>query len=453
MTTRREFLKQTAVVAAGAFLLPNSFNINILSKPKVVILGAGFAGLSAGYKLKQKGFDVTILEARNRIGGRVFSHVIDKEDNLVIELGGEWVGASHTRIAELCSELGLELQDNTFNSHLIYSNHYSPYGSWSYSDEWNKKYKNLIEEYLKSTEQDKINMDKISWWRFLMNNGISERDMQITELFNSTDFGEGARHFSAFMAMAEYAGSSPRNEMDLKIKGGNSQFAFKLAEKIGNDNIKLQQKVIEIDQQSDKIRVTCLNGNVFDCDEIVCAIPTHSMQKINWKPALPQEKIDAINSLIYARINKNAFLFNERFWKDESFDIVTDTYGHYFYHGTKSQKSDKGVLISYTIGDKADVIQRQNKKFKQNVAVQSLQPAFGDVSDKILKQINYYWGTDEYSKGAYAMYGIGQWFTIQPILASKFMKVHFAGEHIAEWQGYMEGAVNSGEIAADEIIG
>ena len=70
-------------------ILPGSFNIIAGVKPKVVIIGAGFAGLAAAYRLKQKGCQVVILESRNRVGGRVFSHQIDKDEDLVIELGAE----------------------------------------------------------------------------------------------------------------------------------------------------------------------------------------------------------------------------------------------------------------------------------------------------------------------------------------------------------------------------
>ncbi|MGH2575242.1 MAG: flavin monoamine oxidase family protein, partial [Ignavibacteria bacterium] len=251
----------------------------------------------------------------------------------------------------------------------------------------------------------------------------------------------------------EYAESSEKNEMDYKIKGGNIKLAEKIAEKIGIENVKLNHRAIEIVQSDGKVTIICQNDIKFECDKIVCSIPTYSMSKIEWKPSLPQEKLDAVNQLQYARINKNVFLFDERFWRDESFDMVTDVYGHYFYHGTKNQKSKKGALISYSIGDKADVIHRQNKEFKKEVAVNSLKAAFGDVSDKILKQVNYYWGIDSYSKGAYAFYGKGQWFKIMPALKSPFLNVHFAGEHLADWQGFMEGAVNSGEEAAEEIMG
>lgn len=453
MTTRRDFIKQSAILAAGTLVLPDAFNINLNAMPRVVIIGAGFAGLAAAYKLKQKGCEVTILEARNRIGGRVFSYEIDKNEKLVIELGAEWVGDSHERMKALCQEFGLDLMNNQFNTHLTFAGEYSPRGRWDYSNAWKTKFEKIIEDYAKYTDEDKKKLDKMDWWRFLMNNRISERDLQIRELADSTDFGESIRHVSAFAALAEYAESSERNEMDYKIKGGNGKLAEKLADRIGMENIKLKHKVLEINQTDGSVTVSCDNGFVISADNLICTAPTYSISRMEWKPALPEDKIEAINSLQYARICKNAVLCNERFWNDESFDMITDIYGHYFYHATKNQPSKKGVLISYTIGDKADVISRQNDKFKTNVVAESLKPAFGDVKDKFISHVNYYWGTDEYSKGAYALYSKGQWFTVMPKLKERFMSTYFAGEHLADWQGFMEGAIVSGEEAANQIVG
>ncbi|HEY3251919.1 MAG TPA: FAD-dependent oxidoreductase [Ignavibacteria bacterium] len=453
MTTRREFLKTTAVAAAGTLVIPSAINFNFGEKPKVVIIGAGFAGLAAAYRLKQKGADVTVLESRNRYGGRVFSFEIDKKEKLVIELGAEWVGASHERLIGLCNEFGLKLFNNQFDTHLIYAGQYYPKGKWDFEEGWKAKFNKLMNDYKNFTEEDKKKLDKMDWWRFLLNMDISERDLQIRELMDSTDFGETIRQVSAFAALAEYAESSEKNEMDYKIKGGNSRLADKFVDKIGNENIKLSHKVTEIIQHDGGVNVVCDNGTSFGADSIICAIPTFSMSRIKWTPGLPEEKLDAINSLQYARISKHAVLFSERFWKDEAFDMVTDVYGHYFYHATKSQKSEKGALISYTIGDKADVISRQNKKFRTRMISETLQPAFGDVSSKIVDQVDYYWGGDRQTRGAYALYGRGQWFTVMPVLKEKFMNVHFAGEHIADWQGFMEGAIVTGEEAADSIIG
>ena len=418
----------------------------------MIIIGAGFAGLSAALYLHKKKIDFIILEARNRIGGRVFSHTIDESENLVVELGAEWVGNSHTRLQNLCNEFGLELINNQFDTHLIYKEHYYKPNEWSYSDPWKEKFKTIIDNYSKLTQAQKIRIDKMDWWRYLVDHGCEGQDLDLRELLDSTDFGESIRHVSAFAALAEYAESSEKNEMDLKIKGGNSMLAKKIGEKIGPDKIQLQHSVNRIVQNTKGgVKVYCDNGQVFSGDKIICTAPTFALKKIKWEPGLPVDQVNAINELQYARINKNPLLFSERFWNDESFDMVTDQSPHYFYHATKNQSSKKGVLISYSIGEKAAVVANQSDEWKTSMIQQTLQPQFGDVRKLLEKQINYYWGNDQYSRGAYAIYGKGQWFRVMPILKRSHIHTHFAGEHLADWQGFMEGAINTGEEAAGRM--
>ena len=88
MSFRRKFIKESAITTGGLFLASSAFsNFFIAKKPKVIIIGAGFAGLAAAKYLHKKGIEFVILEARNRISGRVFSHTIDEKENLIIELG------------------------------------------------------------------------------------------------------------------------------------------------------------------------------------------------------------------------------------------------------------------------------------------------------------------------------------------------------------------------------
>jgi monoamine oxidase len=453
MSSRRQFIKETSLATGGILFASSSFNKFFISRtPRVIIIGAGFAGLAAAYYLHKKKIDFVILEARNRISGRVFSHTIDEQENLVIELGAEWVGNSHERMQNLCNEFGLELQNNQFESHLIYQGKYYKNGDWDFSEGWKKKFKLMLENYGHLTTADKVKLDRVDWWRYLVNNGCEGRDLDLRELLDSTDFGETIRSVSAFAALAEYAESSEKNEMDLKVKGGNSLLAKRIAEKIGYENIKLQHAVNKVVQNSKGgVRVYCDNGQVFTADKIICTAPTFAMKKIKWEPGLPADKVNAMNELQYARINKNPLLFSERFWKDESFDMITDQSPHYFYHATKNQQSKKGVLISYTIGEKAAVAANQNDEWKAAMIQQTLQPYFGDVRSLLEKQINYYWGNDPYSFGSYAVYGKGQLFSVMPVLQRSYIHTHFAGEHLADWQGFMEGAIDTGEMAARKI--
>ncbi len=457
MVSRRGFIRNAAIVSCGLLATNSSFGaFGITKKPKIIIIGGGFAGLSAAYYLSKKNIDFVVIEAQNRIGGRVFSHTIDKQENLVVELGAEWVGESHWRLRELVDELGLTLENNQFDTHLIYKGKYFKNDEWKYSTEWENRFKTLLENYNQMNEDARVELgkelDKIDWWRYLVNNGCTGQDLDLRELFDSTDFGETIRSVSAFSALSEYAENPEKsqNQMDYKIKGGNAVLAEKIADKIGRDKIITGRKVLRI-VQGDNVKVYCENGETYECDKIICTAPTFATKNIKWEPELPKEMSMAMDQLQYSRINKNPILFNNKFWKDERFDLITDTPVHYLYHATKNQASEKGVLMSYTIGDKAAVIANQSEEFRANLLQQALSPYFGDIKNYIEKQDNFYWGDNEYSKGAYAIYGKGQLYTLQPILKKPFLHTHFAGEHLADWQGFMEGAINTGEDAATMI--
>ncbi|MBW4661436.1 MAG: FAD-dependent oxidoreductase [Drouetiella hepatica Uher 2000/2452] len=462
MITRRKFLAGASiapVVLAGASIAParamaasKTFQMATSTPAKIVILGAGFSGLAAAYFLSKQGTDATILEARPRIGGRVLSHTIDDADNLVVELGAEWVGASHARLLSLCKELGLELKNNQLNTRLIYNGKYFEKEAWAYSDAWKNKFQEILDNYANLSEEDKIDLDQMDWWRYLVDNGISGQDLDVRELIDSTDFGESIRQVSAFAALSEYAESSRKNEMDYKIVGGNQQLAKAIAAKLKPEQILLNHRVVSIVQSGETVTITCSNGFKIEANKVICTLPTFAMKQIAWEPMLPRDKQRAISGLQYARINKNALLYNQRFWNDESYDLVTDVLPHYLYHATKNQPSQKGVLISYVIGDKADVFARQSDEWRSAVVDDALKSAFIDTRSRLLKQVSYYWGNDDYSRGSYAIYGTGQWFTIRPILERNFENVYFAGEHIADWQGFMEGAIETGEAAAEQIL-
>jgi monoamine oxidase len=452
---RRKFILST-IAGGTALAMPSVVQAAIVSKkpPKsVVIIGAGFSGLSAGHFLRQRGVRVTLLEARDRVGGRVFSFRSPALKDQVIEFGAEWVGYSHERVIALCKEFGLELFNNQFESHLTYGGVHSPPGAWGYDSQlaafWEKKTA-IWESY---SEEQKRKLDRMDWWRFLVQQGFSDKDVMIRELLDSTDFGESIRHTSAFAAFAEYAESSEMNEMDLKIRGGNSLLADKLAEAVGKENILLKHKVSRITQsKKNGVEIVCDNGKTFATDKLICTAPTLALQRIQWAPALPAVQVDAMQSLQYARIGKFPMIFSERFWKAENFDMVTDTPAHYFYHGTKDQPGTQGVLMCYATGDKADVLASVNKKQREDIILEALRPAFGDVRKYLVDAISYYWGNDAFSRGAYAFYGVGQWFDVMPVLRRPYMHTHFAGEHLADWQGFMEGAINSGEEAAEALF-
>jgi monoamine oxidase len=450
---RRSFIHATGLATVGTALTPQHLLADNLpkKKPFTIILGSGFAGLGAAKQLKDQGYDYVILEARNRKGGRVFTHYDSSWDGLTVELGAEWIGASHTEIKKFNNENQVGMEDHTFNTRLLFNDTFQEVGEWNF-DETHNNFKQALLQYKNADEKTLKALDKLDYWRYLNQIGLSEKNIEIREFLDSTDFGESIRNVSAFAALSEYAFSSEKNEMDLWTKGGNSKMIDTLVNYVGDDKIKLNHAVTSVTQKKKKLSVTCANGAVFEGDRIICTIPTYAISKIKWEPGFCSTKKDALDALQYCRIIKTSILFSERFWKDESFDMLTDTLGHYFFHSTKLQPGKKGVLTSYAIGDKAQVLSKMTRLKKIKELTHCLQPAFGNIENMALDAQAYYWGNDQHTMGAYAIYDTNQWFSHRLALMEPENNIFFAGEHLAEWQGFMEGAFVSGMDAAKAVI-
>ncbi len=456
-TDRRDFLKTLVATCAGTAFAPSVFSQR--RKRSAVIIGAGFAGLAAAFKLKSGGWNVTVLEARDRIGGRVFSHRFSlalpngqaSASSLICELGAEWVGESHERIKALCHDFKIPLQKHQFEDYLLQDGKVSPPGEWGFSAQGKAAFEKLINGYEKLTPLQKTKLDKYDWWTYLEKIGFSEEDLRLRDLMDSTDFGESIRHVSAFAALAEYAESSPKNEMDYKMTGGNSRLAEEFARRIGADNIKLGTLVTEVNQSRGTVTVKTATES-YKADAVICTAPIQSLLKIKFNPPLPPTQVEAAEKLTYARICKNSVLCARRFWKDENFSMVSDVTSHYYFHGTQNQPGTEGILTSYAIGEKADILASQSDERRLRIITNDLTDLDKNAPNLARGIASYAWQRDKYTDGAYALYKPGQWFGIRPILQRPHGKVFFAGEHLADWQGFMEGAIETGEAAAANLI-
>ena len=449
-TTRREFLQTAGLAAIGAPLVFSPFIQR--RNYSCVIIGSGLSGLAAANVLKQAGWSVTVLEARPRIGGRVLSFSFKDNPKLVCELGGEWVGESHERMKALCHDFAIPLQDHRFEASLMRDGVVKRPGQWDFSPQAKAAFEKFKKTYHSYSQRDRVRLDQYDWWTWLEEIGFTEDDLLLRELQDSTDFGETIRMVSAYAAAAEYFESSPANEMDFKMEGGNSRLVNALQSRIGNEAIRTGMSVEKITQRGGKVTVTA-GGKDFIADACICTVPTRVLDKITFDPPLPNTQSAAANKLQYARIIKNSVLFRERFWGAEDFSLVSDVTSHYYFHSTKNQPGPQGILCSYAIGEKADVLAAQNSVRRSDIITRDLQPLNKQAPELALNIQSYAWQRDQYTQGAYAFYRPGQWFTLRPILQQPHGKVLFAGEHLADWQGFMEGAVVTGEAAAKALTG
>ena len=426
-----------------------------------IVIGAGLAGLSAAHRLKQRGWDVTLIEAQQRVGGRVFSYRFNEARHLVCELGGEWIGKDHAAMRDLCRRFRLKLDRHLYSFSFWNgrkrSRIYLP-GKMKFSPKAQRQFDSYGKYFAKLDSAQQRFLDQFDWWSVLGSLGFTPDDLVKRDLMDSTDFGESIRLTSAYTAAAEYFESNPTDEMDFKIRGGNDRLAYSLVSTLDPNRLYLQTKVRSIQQTSSGVKVFVeRKRSPFRADFCICTVPAHCLLKIKWKPELPQEQEDAARQLQYSRIMKTAVLFNKRFWqshKGYGFSAFTSRVSDYCFDSTYRQKGPGAILCSYSIGDKADDLASEPSRanIKKWIREDMLEVVGVEGNDiKAIRAQPQPWQKIRWIGGAYAFYRPGQWFTVRPILQRSHGRVLFAGEHLADLQGFMEGAVNTGQAAADQL--
>lgn len=451
--TRRSFLAQASLAVPGFALHAQSRS---RSQHSCVIVGAGLAGLTAAYRLSSAGWKVTVLEARNRAGGRAWSYRFAQAPQLSCEMGGEWIGKDHKQILALARELNVALEPHAYRVWLLQHGQFRAPGSWGFSPQSQMAWKRFMAQYKSYTERDKHRLDEYDWWTWLGKIGLTDDDRRIREIMDSTDYGESIREVSAFVAADEYVDTdyiNPNNtdEMDFHVRGGNSELVKAIAARLPAGSLRLNAPVTKIAQQPGKVTVTAA-GATYTADACIFTAPASVLNSIHFDPPLSSEKALAADELEYGRIIKSQMLFNRRFWPAENFSLMSDETSHQYYHSTEGQPGTLGILCSYACGDKADVLAAQSKTERQAQLLRDLKAVSPDAAAALIDSVDQPWQDDPWVHGAYAIYRPGQWFRIRPLLEAPHGKVLFAGEHVGDWQGFMEGAVSTGEIAAAHLL-
>ena len=415
-----------------------------------LVIGAGLAGLSAAYKLRLKGWHVTILEARDRIGGRVFSYHFRENPDLYCELGGEWVGDDHEQVMKLCDEFGLDLIRHRFDpsfAELGCIGETFQAGVWPFEKKLKKKLETAVSKVLNLQDAKKQKeFDAQDWWTFLRDQGLSGKDLLRRDLMDSTDFGESIRQAGAYSASSEYygEGSNSTDEMDWRIKGGNTRLVNALAERIGLASIHTSMEVQRLEQSDGWVTIHAEDIRTvpfappqprskaarkkmpkkirrFKAAYCICTVPARVLNSIDWQPELSEEKRLAATNLQYARIMKTVLLFKTRFWEKRmggKFSCFTDGTSDFVFAASVGQlgNHDQGILCSYAIGDKADDLASRGTEDLRALIAADLAKLFPGEDTSPIAVERYAWQEDKYTQGAYAFYRPGQWFPVREAL-------------------------------------
>ena len=144
--------------------------------------------------------------------------------------------------------------------------------------------------------------------------------------------------------------------------------------RIGPDNIRTNKQVEEIRQRAGRVTVSAKEISFSAITFCICTVPSRVLQEIRFDPPLPSAQLAAAEELQYSRIVKNSVLFSQRFWEAENFSLVSDVTSHYYFHSTQRQPGTAGILCSYAIGEKADVLAAQNDRRRMDIITRDLIP-------------------------------------------------------------------------------
>jgi monoamine oxidase len=476
--TRRGFLGgAVAVVGASASLAALQRKGHA---KKVLVAGGGLAGLSAAYELMEAGHQVTVLEARDRPGGRVFTIRDPFSEGLYAEAGAEMFGNTHNLVQHYVQLFGLPLMPSPGSGGLATLYHMN--GRRLQADragvvEWPAKmppdeqrlswYK-LAQKYVEPAAKEVGDplapgwpsseilekFDGIGMAEMLRRRGASPEAIAILQLGYSDSWDNGTGPDSALCLLRDEAIARNARVFE-RISGGNDRLPVTLAGKLGG-RIHYRTAVVRIEQDRKQVTVTATEGgrrHKLSADYLVCAIPFSVLRGIEIAAAFSDAKQRAIRELSYISVTRVFVETKSRFWTKAGLSgyAATDLPVGTTEDCSQGESGSQGILECYTSGESARRMAALTEPQRVRTAVDNLEILFPGARENYEKAVSVAWDSDPLARGAFAWFKAGQMSALLPHTASPEGRVFFAGEHTSPWFGWMQGALESGNRAAGEV--
>ena len=454
--TRRQFLKGS--IAAGTALLLSSRLVRARSAGKsVIIIGAGLSGLSAAHELLASGYDVTLLEARERVSGRVVSF-----DNFVpgrvVEGGGELIGSNHPLWAAYAKKFGLEFLEVPENDaewpvvidgKLLSEAEALPL--WEGLDDILEAIGADAGPILADTPWDSPDakrLDMIAVPDKVMS--VDAPDIAkraITADFVSETGVPSARQSYLALLTAVKGGSLEKYWTETQVyhcKGGNQQLAQKLAAEVGAERVLLNMPVREIKIAGDRVTVTCADGKTFSADDAILSVPPSVWDQIRFDPPLPEVLRPQMGHNV-----KYLISLKNRFWLEDNVSPESLSNGHVqaTWESTAGQEGDAPAgMVAFSGGPSADAMSALPPEERDAAYAAELRLRYKKFDQAFIAARFMDWPAVPWTRASYSFAAPGEVTTMGPILHQGIEgRLHFAGEHACyKFAGYMEGALTSG---------
>lgn len=431
----------------------------------VTIVGAGLAGLAAGYELARRGVNVSILEARDRVGGRVWT-LYDWEYGQYADAGGEFVDSNHRHVIRYARKMGIPLLTQRSKWFFHPQNDLvTPQSEHAWIDFWRSLHE--LSPKIRSARkpwqvaQALRELDDVNLLEWAKRQGtLSELRHWITLYCRNMEAAE-PEETSVLGAIAEerlYQNGLSVLEESAKLDGGSQRLAKCLAERVETmgGQLRLKAVVEEVRHDSGGVQVYYRQENQthsIRCEQVIFAVPNTLLQQIQITPALSPEKREAVRQTPYGHVVKNLLQFRQRFWRkqglktgfrQDSISAIWDL--------TDAQEGEAGILCFWVGGKPAVEWAKVVEAERIERCLQAIEGVFPGCRELFVKAHSIVWEKEQFTRSAYSFYSVGSLTRIFPLLAVPEGKLHFAGEHTSPFIGYMEGALESGVRVVREIL-
>ncbi len=474
--TRRAVLRAGLAAAAGAALPWRATADERPGGRRVLVLGAGLAGLAAALELVASAHDVVVLEARARPGGRVFTLREPFADGLHAEAGAATVFDVHALTLKYLRLAELEL-DPLPSAHLaslvdldgrrveVRADGHADWGLALAPHERGLTRRELWERYVGGLLEDLSTLDepfsaRLGAWddhtfaELLRRRGASPDALRLLRLGAPDLLGEGIDETSAACALQEFAHRA-RVKSVFTVRGGSDLLPRALARLLGA-RVRYGCAVTGVEQDERGARVHGLRGGArftLSADRVVCALPFSVLRHVDVSPALSPAKRRAIDELPYTSVTRVYAQVSRRFWLEAGHSgvVLSGRERASVFDRAPNQPGPRGILEAFSAGPLARRLTAMSERERQSALLDDLRRWHPALADHYEGGASYAWDADPWARGAYTWLRPGQLSAIGAHVPRPEGRLHFAGEHTSAWAGWMQGALESGERAAREV--
>ncbi len=450
----------------------------------MLIVGAGLAGLACAYELTEAGHDVTVIEARERSGGRVYTIRDPFTDGMYAEAGAESFGEKHAFVDYYVRRFDLptlKFEVSSKLTPLYYVNGRAirlgkefQWPAGLRSDETRLSPYDLAQKYIRPAVQEigdplapdwpsdraLAKYDRISMRELLRRAGASPEAIEMIRLGYADAWDNDTKPDSALCLLRDEAiGRGSRGL--LRIAGGNDRLPRAFASALGA-RILYETALCRIDQSASAVTAVVQSKgrrHHIAADFLVCAIPFPVLRTVELHPGsasgsrFTAGKMRAIHELEYLSVARTFVQYKSRFWTAAGLSgyAATDLPVGTVFEATAGQTGTRAILECYISGQAARRIASESEAVRVQTTVDRLEQVFPGARENFETGTSVVWESEPWSRGAFAWFKSGQMRDLLPHVASREGRVFFAGEHTSPWFGWMQGALESGQRAAREV--